>query len=208
MTGIPWPLFIGASLALIVVPGQDLLLVMSRGIGLGPAAGVATAAGVGTGLLGHSVIAAFGLGAVLAASEIAFTILKYVGAAYLVYLGARMAVAGAGSLTLGAAAHQSRARVFLEGALSNLSNPKVTLFYFAFLPQFVPASSRHPATTVFLLGVMFAALTFLIKGPVGFFAGNLSGWIRGHPRVLAWIHRSSGLVLVGLGLRLAFVERR
>lgn len=208
MTELPLLLFFVSSLAMIIVPGQDLVLVMSRGLGQGPAAGVATAAGVSTGLLGHSVIAAFGLGAILMASEIAFTALKLVGAAYLAYLGARLILAGAGSVRLGGGVPQSHVRLFAEGTLSNLSNPKITLFYFAFLPQFVPVSAKHPTAIVFTLGVTFALMTFLIKGPFGFFAGSMSNWLRTHRGALTWVYRSSGVVLIGLGLRLLFFERR
>jgi len=91
--------------------------------------------------------------------------------------------------------------------LSNVSNPKIAIFYFAFLPQFVLPGAGHPTLSVFALGLSFAALTFLVKGPVGFFAGLLSGWLRSRPGVLAWLYRSSGAILIGLGVKLAF-ERR
>lgn len=91
--------------------------------------------------------------------------------------------------------------------MSNLSNPKIALFYFAFLPQFVSASAQRPALSLLVLGVAFALLTFLVKGPIGYFAGALSGWLRTHRKVLTWINRSSGAVLIGLGMRLVFEER-
>ncbi|HSM19246.1 MAG TPA: LysE family translocator [Hyphomicrobiales bacterium] len=208
MIEVSWWLFLLASLAVILAPGQDMVLVMSRGLGQGSSAGVVTAAGVSTGLLGHTILATFGLGALLMASELAFTVLKLIGAAYLIYLGARLILSGAKRLDLKAAAPLSRRRLFSEGTLSNLSNPKVTLFYFAFLPQFVSKSAAAPTLSIFVLGVAFSLLTFLIKGPVGFFAGSLSDWFRAHPGALAWMHRSSGLVLVGFGLLLAFEQRR
>jgi len=99
------------------------------------------------------------------------------------------------------------ARLFFDGALSNLSNPKIAVFYFAFLPQFVSQGAAHPALSVFVLGLVFAALTFLVKGPVGYFAGLLSGWLRSRPSALVWLYRSSGAVLIALGVKLAF-ERR
>lgn len=208
MIEVSWWLFLLASLAVILAPGQDMVLVMSRGLGQGSSAGMVTAAGVSTGLLGHTILATFGLGALLMASELAFTVLELIGAAYLIYLGARLILSGARRLDLKAAAPLSRRRLFSEGTLSNLSNPKVTLFYFAFLPQFVSKSAAAPTLSIFVLGVAFSLLTFLIKGPVGFFAGSLSDWFRAHPGALAWMHRSSGLVLVGFGLMLAFEQRR
>jgi threonine/homoserine/homoserine lactone efflux protein len=91
--------------------------------------------------------------------------------------------------------------------VSNLSNAKIVVFYLAFLPQFVAPSAGHPTLTVFALGATFAALTFLVKGPVGVFAGALSGWLRRRPAALTWIYRSSGAILIALGVKLAF-ERR
>jgi threonine/homoserine/homoserine lactone efflux protein len=202
-----WLLFLAASLLVIVAPGQDMVLVFSRGLGQGARAGVATAAGVSTGLLGHTMLAALGLGAVLKTSAALFLILKFVGAAYLIYLGVRLLLARGSHMDANPAERMSLRRLFREGALSNLSNPKVAVFYFAFLPQFVPASVPHPTATVFALGVAFAILTFLIKAPVGYFSGALSACLRSRPSLLTWINRSSGAILVGLGIRLAIAER-
>lgn len=202
-----WLLFIAASLALIAVPGQDMILVMSRSVSQGVAAGVTTAAGVSTGLLGHTVLATLGLGAILRTSEWLFVALKLVGAAYLLYLGIGMLLTKRAQLELGSGARRSLPRLFLDGALSDLTNPKIALFYFAFLPQFVLPGAQNPTLTVFALGVAFAGLTFLVKGPVGVFAGALSGWLRARPSVLLWVNRASGAILVGLAARLA-MERR
>ncbi len=207
MIDADWLLFAAASLVLIVVPGQDMILVMSRSVSQGVAAGVTTAAGVSTGLLGHTVLATLGLGAILRTSEWLFVALKLVGAAYLLYLGIAMLLTKRAQLELGAAGRRSLPRLFLDGALSDLSNPKIALFYFAFLPQFVSPGAENPTLTVFALGVAFAGLTFLVKGPVGIFAGALSGWLRSRPSVLLWVHRASGAILVGLAARLA-MERR
>ena len=102
---------------------------------------------------------------------------------------------------------RSLVRLFVDGAFSNVSNPKIALFYFAFLPQFVLPGASHPTLCVFALGLVFALLTFLVRGPVGLGAGMLSGWLRERQCVLTWIYRSSGAILVLLGVRLAF-ERR
>ena len=202
-----WGLFIVASLLLIVTPGQDMVLVMSRSIAQGAGAGVATAAGVSVGLVGHTLLATLGLGALLQASDVLFTVLKLAGAAYLVWLGVQLLRQDGAALALSAGRTQSLGRLFVAGALSNISNPKIAIFYFAFLPQFVTPGAARPALVVFALGLVFAALTFLLKGPVGLGAGLLSHWLRARPRALTWLYRSSGAVLVALGLRLAF-ERR
>jgi len=207
MLDVSWWLFIAASLVLIVTPGQDMILVMSRSIAQGAAAGVATAAGVSVGLVGHTVLTTLGLGAVLRTSEWLFVALKLVGAAYLVYMGIQLLRATRHELSVSGGPPRSLPRLFVDGALSNISNPKIAVFYFAFLPQFVPPGSGHPTLAVFVLGLVFAGLTFVVKGPVGLGAGVLSGWLRARPAVLAWLFRTSGAVLVGLGVKLAF-ERR
>lgn len=207
MLEVSWLLFTVASLVLIVTPGQDMVLVMSRSIAQGAAAGVATAAGVSVGLVGHTVLVTLGLGAILRASEWLFIALKLAGAAYLIYLGIALLRTRGVALAVHAASQHSVARLFIDGALSNISNPKIAIFYFAFLPQFVLPDAAHPTLSVFALGLLFAALTFLVKGPVGFFAGLLSAWLRSRPGFLVWLYRSSGAILIGLGIRLAF-ERR
>jgi threonine/homoserine/homoserine lactone efflux protein len=207
MPEVSWLLFIVASMVLIVTPGQDMILVMSRSIAQGAAAGVATAAGVSVGLVGHTLLATLGLGAILRTSEWLFLALKLVGAVYLVYLGVQLLRTRGHELAVPAGAARSLARLFVDGALSNVSNPKIAVFYFSFLPQFVLPGAAHPTLSVFVLGLVFAALTFLVKGPVGLGAGLLSAWLRARPQVLTWVYRSSGAVLIGLGLRLAF-ERR
>ncbi len=136
MLEIAWLLFIFASLVLIVAPGQDMILVMSRSIAQGSVAGVATAAGVSVGLVGHTFLATLGLGAILRTSEWLFLALKLVGAAYLVYLGVQLLRTKNSELAVSTGAPRSLWRLFFDGALSNVSNPKIAVFYFAFLPQF------------------------------------------------------------------------
>ena len=207
MVEVAWLLFVVASLVLIVTPGQDMILVMSRSIAQGSAAGVVTAAGVSVGLVGHTVLATLGLGAILRTSEWLFVALKLAGAAYLGYLGILLLRTKNQELAVLAGAPRSLRRLFFDGALSNVSNPKIAVFYFAFLPQFVVPGAAHPTLSVFVLGLVFAGLTFLVKGPVGLGAGLLSGWLRSRPKALTWLYRTSGAVLIGLGVKLAF-ERR
>ena len=207
MIDASWLLFIVASLALIALPGQDMILVMSRSIAQGAKAGVVTAAGVSVGLVGHTVLATLGLGVILRTSEWLFLVLKLVGAAYLLYLGVGLLRTRRGGLAITAEASRPLGKLFVDGAFSNLANPKIAVFYFAFLPQFVSPSAQQPTLTVFVLGLAFAGLTFLVKAPVAVFSGALSAWLRSRPSVLIWVYRSSGAMLVGLGVRLA-LERR
>jgi threonine/homoserine/homoserine lactone efflux protein len=184
-----------------------MILVMSRSIAQGPAAGVATATGVSVGLIGHTILATLGLGAILRTSEWLFVALKFVGAAYLIYLGIGLLLSKHDPLILAASGKRSPLRLFVDGAFSNVTNPKIAIFFFAFLPQFVVPNATHPTLSIFVLGLAFAALTFAVKAPIGLFAGALSGHLRARPAVLKWLFRSSGAILVGLGVRLAF-ERR
>lgn len=207
MLDVSWWLFIVASLVLIVTPGQDMILVMSRSIAQGPGAGIATAAGVSVGLVGHTVLATLGLGAILRTSEWLFLALKLVGAAYLVYLGVALLRSRSQEMVVTGASPRGLPRLFADGAFSNVTNPKIAVFYFAFLPQFVLPGASHPTLALFVLGLVFAGLTFLVKGPVGLGAGLLSAWLRSHPRFLVGLYRCSGLVLIGLGVKLA-LERR
>ena len=198
-----WLLFIAASLLLIITPGQDMILVMSRSVAQGVAAGVVTAAGVSTGLLGHTVLATLGLGAILRTSEWLYLGLQLGGALYLAHLGVQLLRAPQQSLAFAGSALQRPARLFLDGALSNLCNPKIAVFYLAFLPQFVAPGAAQATESLFVLGLAFAVLALLVKGPIGLGAAGLSTWLRLHPRSLVWLFRSSGAVLLGLGVQLA-----
>ncbi len=199
--------FILTSFFVILIPGQDLVLVMSRGMTQGARADIATAAGVSTGLLGHTMLTALGLGALLMSSEIFFALLKYLGAAYLSYLGLKLIFSPAQELKLESVNSRPLGKLFVIGALSNISNPKITIFYFAFLPQFISAEVENPTLLLLTLGFVFAALTFLVKAPIGYFAGVASEWIRSRPIVIKLINRISGAVLIGLGIKLAFEQR-
>lgn len=194
-------------MVLIATPGPDMLLVMSRSVAMGQKAGIYTAAGISTGLLGHTLLATLGLGALLQASALLFTTLKFVGAAYLIYLGIKALRTPLSSFEVVETRRISYRDLFVQGALSNLSNPKIAIFYFAFLPQFVSSDSSHSTGILLALGVMFSLLTFLVKGPVAIFAGRLSGWLRKNSSVQCWLNRICGGVLVGLGIRLAFDTR-
>jgi threonine/homoserine/homoserine lactone efflux protein len=200
--------FVIASLALIATPGQDMIYVLTRSLAQGRFAGVCSAIGVCLGILVHTALAAFGLGAILQASEGLFFALKLVGAAYLVYLGIRLLLArGVSSLAGASAAPLSALGLVWQGILSNVTNPKIVLFFFAFLPQFVDPSSANATRDLVFLGVLYAVLALPVKSAVALAAGSLSERILRRPSTLAWVNRFSGAVLVGLGLRLAASER-
>lgn len=203
MIEVNWLLFVATSLVLIVTPGQDMTLVLSRSIAQGSAAGLATVTGICSGLVVHTLVAALGLGALVRASESLYLALQFVGAAYMVYLGLQLLRTPQGPLAIPGTAPKRLARMFFDGALSNLCNPKIILFYLAFLPQFVMPGARHAGLSLCVLGLVFALLAWIVKAPLGFGAAALTHWLRLHPRSLAWLFRISGAVLLGLGLQMA-----
>jgi threonine/homoserine/homoserine lactone efflux protein len=137
-----WLLFLLASVVVIATQGQDMILVMSRSLSYGTRAGVITAAGASVGLLGHTLLATLGLGALLRTSEWLFSALKFIGAAYLAWLGLQLLRTRSAQLAAASSAPHSPWRLFLTGALSNISNPKIAVFFFAFLPQFIHRPGR------------------------------------------------------------------
>lgn len=196
--------FIFSSLFIILSPGQDMVLLMSNSIARGPAAGVLTAAGISTALLLHTLLVALGLGALLQSSPMAFNIMKYAGAAYLLYLALQSYRAPIIHLKDSAVSGQAIFNDFSKGVLSNISNPKVAIFYVAYLPQFVrPEITTGTEIQLLVLGGLFAALTFIVKLPIGYSAGKLAGWIQARPQIQRWMHRASGTVLLAMSLRLA-----
>ena len=201
-------LYIIASLALIATPGQDMIYVITRSLAQGRFAGVCSAVGVCLGILVHTALAALGVGAILQASEALFVALKFTGALYLVYLGLKLALSREAAQENGAAgARLSPVALVRQGMLSNITNPKIVLFFLAFLPQFVDPGSAHPTRDLVFLGVLYALLALPIKTAVGIAAGSLSQRVLQRPGAIQWLNRFSGTVLVALGLRLAATER-
>lgn len=201
-------LYVVASLALIATPGQDMIYVVARSLAQGRLAGACSAIGVCLGILVHTALVALGIGAVLQANAGLFLGLKLAGAAYLVYVGIRMLLS---STTRHDFAHES-ARVaplalIGQGVLSNVTNPKVILFFFAFLPQFVDPARGHVTRDLVFLGVLYAVLALPVKLAVGIGAGSLADTVF-RPRIARWMNRFGGVVLIALGLRLAAAESR
>jgi threonine/homoserine/homoserine lactone efflux protein len=201
-------LYVAASLALIATPGQDMMYVISRSLAQGRAAGLASAAGVCLGILVHTALAALGVGALLGASPALFLVLRLGGAAYLAWLGLRMLLVLSRAALPGRSAERAPlASLVRQGMLSNVMNPKIILFFVAFLPQFVDPASAHPTRDLAFLGSLYAAMALPVKSAVGLAAGTLSERLRRTPTALAWMHRTSGAILVVLGARIAFAGR-
>lgn len=200
-------LFVSAALLLNVTPGSDMLFVAGTGAARGRRAGVLAALGVGLGCTVHIALAALGLSALLAASDLAFTAVKLAGAAYLVWMGLGMLRAAPSGAPVAAPA--GGRSVFWQGALTNALNPKVALFFLAFLPQFVDAQGIERALAFVVLGLLFTTSGTVVNVVVALAAGSVARGLGGGRRggVATLLQRAAGALFVGLGLRLAFSGR-
>ncbi|MDQ4082358.1 MAG: LysE family translocator [Actinomycetota bacterium] len=199
-------LFVGASVALLVVPGPAVVYVVTRSVDQGRRAGIVSVLGIETGTLVHALAAAVGLSALIASSATAFTVVKYAGAAYLVYLGVR-------KLLQREQPDEERlpsadARLFLEGVVIQLLNPKVAIFFLAFLPQFVDPARGAIALQTLVLGTLFTLLAVMSDGAYALFAGAAGRWLGAGRGSRRWLARSSGGVYVALGATAALSGSR
>lgn len=201
-------LFITVSWALIVAPGPDMFYVITRGMTHGKKAGMLSAVGVICGILVHTTAAALGLTLIFQTSASAFLIVKYLGAFYLIYLGIKawrekniVSLQTSPSLV-------SSHRLFWQGVLSNVFNPKIAIFFLAFLPQFVDKGSSQVTLQLIVLGLTFATLGLVFLLTVGYFSGTIGRWITRRPQYANFLGRISGGILIGLGVRLALTERQ
>jgi threonine/homoserine/homoserine lactone efflux protein len=208
MLGTNLALFVAASLALIVAPGPDTLYVLARGIGQGRRAGVISALGTCSGILVHTMLAALGLAVLLKTSPLAYLVVKYAGAAYLIYLGIK-ALRSHEPLaqTKSAMPQRSHLRMYAQGLLTNVLNPKVALFFVAFLPQFVHPQAGPPAVQMLALGLLFDVMGLAYLIVVALLAGA-AGRLLAKPRWQQRIRWLSGSILIALGLRLALPDQR
>ena len=205
MTG--FGVFFVASWVLILTPGPDMLYVITRGIAHGRLGGVVSALGVTAGILVHTLLAAFGLAVVLQTSVLAFLVVKYVGAAYLIYLGIK-ALKETGSFVINEDRRSRRVRtLFWQGVVSNVTNPKIALFFLAFLPQFVHGETGNVPFQMVSLGLLFAFFGVLFLTVVGYSAGWIGRWLAQKQHYVSMIRWLTGGVLIGLGVRLAFADR-
>lgn len=196
-------LFLLTSVAITLAPGPDNMQVIARGIAQGRRAGLAAAAGFTAGCLFHTTIAAVGLATVLRSSPFAFEAIKLVGAAYLVWIGIKALRARGGLTMASSAAPQPLWSVFRQSVFANMLNPKVTLFFLVFLPQFATADAAHPGAQMFLLGLVFMAQTIVVFSLYGWFAGVLGTWLKRRPGAGRWLDRVAGMIFIGLGVRVA-----
>lgn len=195
--------FLGAAMLLTLAPGPDNLMVMSLGASRGRRLGVAFGLGCATGCLSHTLLAAFGVGALIVASPAAFGVLKVLGGIYLAWLGWQ-ALKGAGTagLAAGLGAPESARALFAKGLLANAINPKVVAFFLAFLPQFVVVERGRIAGQLLQLGGLFTLQAAVVFALIGYAAGSLGQMLQRRPAIALWLDRLSGVLLIGLGVSL------
>jgi threonine/homoserine/homoserine lactone efflux protein len=200
-------LFIAAFI-LSVIPGPDMLYIIARGTGQGRSAGLVSGLGIATGGLVQTCAVALGLSGLFLMVPTAYEVIKYVGAIYLVYLGIRTILSSQETLASPSGEKTGLARVFLQGSLTTLLNPKVAFFYLAFLPQFVDQTKGHVPLQLLILGLVYNITGLAVDSSVAYLSGFLGQWIKdrlGAAKLLRWL---AGGTFIGLGVRLAFSQRQ
>ena len=176
---------------------------LARGIAQGPRAGFAAALGFATGCIFHTLLAALGIAALIRSSDLAFNAVRYAGAAYLAWIGIQALRHRTAFSVEGARDARSLAVIYRQSVVGNMLNPKVTLFFLAFLPQFVDAKAGHVGLQMALLGALFMAQTVVIFGAVALFSGYIGAWIRRKPAIGERLNVFAGLTFIALGIRVA-----
>ena len=215
-------LFCVAVLLLNLTPGPDTAFIVGQSVAHGRRAGLMSVFGISVGCMVHTIALALGLSALIAASAGAFTLIKIVGAAYLIFLGVRMLVTtlrnkgarGNADAAVGIAPSarktarpRSAGRTFAQGFITNVLNPKVVLFFLSFFPQFVSLDSVSKGWAFAVLGVVMTVISTIYNGSVAWLAGGITDRMRGAPRIKVWLERSVGAVFIALGAKLALDER-
>jgi RhtB (resistance to homoserine/threonine) family protein len=204
-------LFVVSGLLLNIMPGPDSLLIMARSATQGWRAGVAASLGIGAGTMVHVTAAAVGLSALLATSAMAFNVVKWVGAAYIVWCGIQMLRAKlkgcAGAAAAPSPAPLSLRRIFAQGFLTNVLNPKVALFFLAFVPQFIDADAPNKPLAFLILGCIFNFNGMLWCNGLALFTAFASARLKVEPMVALWLNRVTGSLFLVLGARLALADR-
>jgi threonine/homoserine/homoserine lactone efflux protein len=199
--------FLVTSLIVIVSPGTGVLYTLAAGLARGSRASVVAAFGCTLGIVPHMAAAVMGLAALLHTSALAFQALKYLGVAYLLYM-AWSALRQRGALRVQAeVGARSAMQVTVTAILINILNPKLSIFFLAFLPQFVTVDEPHPLARMLMLSFVFMLLTFIVFVGYGLFAASIRNHVISRPRVLAWMRRAFAAAFVALGAKLAFAER-
>ncbi len=205
-------MFIAAGWLLNLTPGPDVLYIVSSALKSGVRAGIVAALGIVSGCFVHVFAVALGVGALLATSATAFTVLKWAGAAYLMWMGIRLLLAKGGDSAIVPAGVRAEAvavdlwRVYRQGFLTNVLNPKVALFFLAFVPQFIAPGTEDKVTAFLLLGLIFNLNSLPINFGYAWFAGWATRRVVAVQRAMHWMDRAAGVMFIGFGLRLAMSD--
>jgi threonine/homoserine/homoserine lactone efflux protein len=195
--------FIGAALALLLIPGPAVLYITARSASQGRVAGLVSVLAIETANFVQAVAAALGLSAILLSSALAFDVVKYLGAVYLIYLGIRKLLAGDNSAEEEVVKQESLARIYWQGFAINILNPKTALFFFAFLPQFIDPAKGNVVTQNLLLGAIFVGMAIITDSIYALLASSLAGKLTGNKRFQRGQRYFAGLIYVGLGIATA-----
>ena len=200
--------FVAAALVVLLIPGPGVLYVLTRSLSQGQRAGLVSACGLSAGAFVHVIAATVGLSALLAASAAAFGVIKLLGAAYLIYLGIRAVLSRQADAAIELPAPRSLCRLFADGVVVSVLNPKVAVFFLAFLPHFTDPLRGSVSSQMFWLGLLYCALALCTDGAYGMLAGRLQRWMRG-PMARGSLPRyASGAVYIGLGVSTALVDQQ
>jgi threonine/homoserine/homoserine lactone efflux protein len=198
--------FLLAGILLNLTPGADTLYILGRSITNGKKAGIISALGIGTGSIVHTVFAALGLSIILSQSRLAFDIVKYIGASYLIFLGIQ-SMLSKGKLNLTVAQNnfkdQDMGRIYLSGILTNVLNPKVALFYLAFLPQFIDSAFSSQFVSFIILGLTFTITGTLWCLVIATFSSLFLRKFKGNNKIKSWMDKITGIIFISLGIKLA-----
>jgi threonine/homoserine/homoserine lactone efflux protein len=196
-------------LLLNLTPGNDMLYVIARSSGQGTKAGIISALGIGAGCIVHILAAVIGLSALITQSATAFEIIKYIGAAYLVYLGVKSFLSKKHSIKIDRNIRKlSYKKIFWQGFMTNVLNPKVALFFLAFLPQFINIYKANTSLQILFLGTWFDVVGTLVNVFVAVLFGKIAAWLSKSPTFIQWQERITGIILIGLGIKVALSSKK
>lgn len=199
---VSFQLFLITVLIICITPGIDMMFILNRSISQGRDAGIYSALGVSVGAVVHTVLSGLGLSVILQTSVVLFTIIKIVGAVYLIYLGIQMFISKQSSISIKKTVYQSRRKLFVQGVITNVTNPKVALFFISFIPQFISVDNQYSPIPFLILGSIFAVMGAITSFIIAIFSSSLTTKLRENIVAEKIINKISGAVFVILGISL------
>lgn len=199
---VSFQLFLITVLIICITPGIDMMFILNRSISQGRDAGIYSALGVSVGAVVHTILSGLGLSVILQTSVVLFTIIKVVGAVYLIYLGIQMFISKQSSISIKKTVYQSRRKLFVQGVITNVTNPKVALFFISFIPQFISVDNQYGPIPFLILGSIFAVMGAITSFIIAIFSSSLTTKLRDNIVAEKIINKISGAVFVILGVSL------